>query len=247
MQDNSSSSDSEEENRKPIFIDNSEKEEEESSDKEEESENTESTDEVAYNDSSNKSNGNEHIDSDFWFPKNSSTPLISSSSFDEELSTEKQMTSREKKSSSTEQLFSKANTNLKNNSNQIKQLINRESEKQNTTKQTSSIRNIDKYHDETSLSMHHLNDFCMQLKQKLKLCLASSDVNKIINEIKESAFFKQYNNRRYNTQDIIGLNILTIMIGITGVIPPAEKTSLICGYHGCTCTFTRGNDRVQHW
>ena len=45
----------------------------------------------------------------------------------------------------------------------------------------------------------------------------------------------------------MGLNILFIMVGITSVIPPAEKTSLICGYKGCAHTFTRDNARVQHW
>ena len=45
----------------------------------------------------------------------------------------------------------------------------------------------------------------------------------------------------------MNLNIITIMIGFTGVIPPAEKTSILCGYPGCKCSFTRGNDRVSHW
>ena len=122
------------------------------------------------------------------------------------------------------------------------------SDDENTTIKSVITENSEESNQDESTDLNNmLIELCENVKEKLKSCDNCSALKRIIVEIKSSPIFRCFKDKTIDASNLMGLSILTIMIGITGVIPPAEPTGLICGYPGCMCTFTRGNDRVSHW
>ena len=129
---------------------------------------TESDDQSASNDHKNNSdsdsqhgNANGHTDSEFWFSQNSSTPIITSSSSDDEQTSKKLIKPNEKKNSLSGNTRTRVDTGNEKNNSLLSQLVSENFDKQITTQQARPIRNVEKYGNEASLSLHQLVEFCI--------------------------------------------------------------------------------------